>query len=236
MLAYHGDEKLKTAVINEMIAHRKADQLVKGHYWQDGKGCAVGCIAKTEDEPHKVFEERLGIPEHLAQLEDEIFENLQNGKAMLWPEKFLTAFKVGRDYTKVWHHFAVWLLIDPEFGVIRYANKQGKVAIRNVAKLHQKVIDGVTPRQKSWDAGAAARDAARAAAGDAGAAARDAARAAARAAAGDAGDAGAAARDAARAAARAAGDAWAAWDTGAAAGDAAYKRMADKLIELIRAV
>ncbi len=243
MLAYHDKPELKNSVLAEMAGHREADRLVKGRYWEEGKGCAVGCLIKSGD--HIEYESRFGIPKELAQLEDQIFEGLTNGKSQEWPERFLGAINPGADLSKVWNNFAVWLLIDPEVGVIRYADERGRVAIKRVADLHKRASKGVKVRQSSWDAaGDAAWDAAGAAAGAAaGDAAWDAARAAAGAAAWDAARAaaGAAAWAAARAAAGAA--AWAAaWDAAGAAawaaawdaaGDAAYERMAYKLIELL---
>ena len=41
LLAWHGDATLKKATVAEMAAHRKADNLRKGFYWEGGKGCAV---------------------------------------------------------------------------------------------------------------------------------------------------------------------------------------------------
>ena len=42
LIAYHSDEKLKAATLKEMRAHQKADEIVQGTYWSDGKGCAGG--------------------------------------------------------------------------------------------------------------------------------------------------------------------------------------------------
>lgn len=170
MKAYLNNPELKQSVLAEMAGHRAADNLVKGQYWEDGKGCAVGCLLKNGN--HEEYEDKFGIPAQLARLEDSIFEGLPNDQAMLWPERFLSAFEVGKDYSKVWNHFAVWMLIDPEVGVIRYADERGKIAIINVAKLHQQEIDGTAARAAARAAardaaGAAARAAAWDAAGDA---------------------------------------------------------------------
>lgn len=43
MKAYHSDPEVKTAILVQLRAHAEADELVKGVYWKDGKGCAVGC-------------------------------------------------------------------------------------------------------------------------------------------------------------------------------------------------
>jgi len=110
MLAYHNSEKLKKKVIDKMIAHRKADELIKGRYWQDGKGCAVGCLIECSD--HAQYESMFGIPQALARLEDCIFEGLPNEKAMQWPERFLCAINVGADLSRVVWEFLYWNLTE----------------------------------------------------------------------------------------------------------------------------
>ena len=42
MLAFHNDPALKEQVYATVLAHCEADKLVKGQYWERGKGCAVG--------------------------------------------------------------------------------------------------------------------------------------------------------------------------------------------------
>jgi hypothetical protein len=181
LVAYHGDPAIKAQYLERVRAHRAADELVKGQYWEEGKGCAVGCTIHGND--HSRYETELGIPREVAQLEDSIFEGLPNGQALRWPERFLAAIQPGADLSLVWPRFAAWLLVDPTDGVIRFARTdREREAIEAVAALHERVVAGDSPRRDEWDAaGAAARDAAGATAR---AAARAAAWAAARAAAG----------------------------------------------------
>ena len=232
MLAFTDTEVSKEQLLASLEAHAAADRFQRGAYWEDGKGCAVGCTLHDfrpgKESNHNLYPELFGIPRDLAELEDAIFEGLPNGSAAEWPLRFTRAIKPGSDLTMVWHRFAAWLLTDPVDGVIRFAeNDRQRDAIRNVARLHERVFGGEAPKEKEWDAAwaaawAAGRGLALAAAS---AAARDAALASAA--------AWAAASAAARDAALASAAAWAA--AGAAARDAAYKRQADKLIELIEA-
>ena len=204
MLAYHNKPELKESVVAEMAAHRKADELVQGYgYWKYGKGCAMGCLIKSGD--HKEYETRFGIPEQLALLEDSIFEGLPKELAQKWPERFLESITTGADLTRVWSHFAYWMLIDPEYGQIKYAGKDKAVidAIIGVANLHKDVTEGKRSAAESA-AWSAARSAAWSAAESA---------------------AWSAAWSAAESAARSAAE--------SAAESAAYIRMADKLIEII---
>jgi hypothetical protein len=257
MKAYHNDPAIKAKYLRRVRAHRKADEIVKGHYWENGKGCAVGCTIHGSD--RALYETELGIPIKLASLEDGIFENLPNGHALKWPEQFLSAIKPGADLNQVTDKFLHWLLIDPDDGVIRFA-KTAKVkkAIQRVADLYAKNLCGEIVTLQDWSlartaayAAAAAAYAAYAAAADAAAYAAYAAAyaaaayAAAYAAAADA----AAAAYAADAAAYAAYAAYAAAYAADAAAYAAYAaaadaaaarnksriRQAEKLLELLKA-
>src|SRR2546421_7216836 len=103
MIAFHGDPKIKAKYLKRVRAHRKADQIIHGTYWQDGKGCAIGCTVHSSS--YKAYEDELGIPLILAKLEDKIFESLENGDSLIWPEHFLKCIKVGSDLSSVWDHF-----------------------------------------------------------------------------------------------------------------------------------
>lgn len=45
LLSYHGDKAVKAKYLRRVRAHEKADEIVKGTYWQNGKGCAALFIA-----------------------------------------------------------------------------------------------------------------------------------------------------------------------------------------------
>ena len=106
MVAFHGDPKIKQKYLDRVAAHRKADELVQGKTWRDGKGCAVGCTLHAYK--HKLYESELGIPEILARLEDRIFEGLQPSEAQEWPQRFLAAPKPGADLSLVGWKFLYW--------------------------------------------------------------------------------------------------------------------------------
>jgi len=140
LVAYHNNPKIKEKYLARVRAHVKADQLVHGQYWEDGKGCAVGCTIHSGY--HQAYEIELGIPRILAHLEDRIFESLPNGQAQQWPEQFLQAIPVGADLSSVWPRFAIWMLTDADFGAIQFAKEQeGKVAIQNVADAYRQLLD-----------------------------------------------------------------------------------------------
>ena len=237
MLAFHNDPSLKSFVLSELQAHAAADTLIKGRYWEGGKGCAVGCTLEAvrrrngerssiQHSKHALYETHLGIPEVLALLEDHVFERLDNGASQIWPIRFTSAIAPGADLSMVWPRFALWLLRDFLPPIIK--SDAVKAAIPVVADLYREWVGGEKPSEERWKgayaaASAAARGAAAAYAAAASAAAAFAAAYA---------YAYAAANAAANAANADAAYADAAY-ADAAERDQAYSTMADKLIEII---
>ncbi len=156
MRAFHADPKIKAKYLKRVKRHQLADEIVKGQYWDKGKGCAVGCTIHSGN--HAAYETDLGIPEILARLEDGIFENLPNELAQTWPRRFLAAIKTGADLSMVWPEFAVWMLTDAQYGVLQFARmEQQQDAINSVADLYQLQLEGaVVDAQDFLDARGAA--------------------------------------------------------------------------------
>jgi len=235
--AFHGKASIKKKYLHRVLAHTKADELVKGNYWVGGKGCAVGCTVHSGD--HGAYETELGIPTWLAHLEDTIFEGLENGESKKWPAQFLRAISAGADLEKKKGPILIEIL---SFAREQFDKKKYPAVDRSITMVIKLWRSGGTQEQFK-KAGAGARAAAYAAAvGATTAAARVAGRAAAYAAAYAAGagvtDAGAAsaytdasATDAARIAARAATYAARAATYAAAA---AYKHIAGKVLDILR--
>jgi hypothetical protein len=88
MLSFHNDQAVKDKYVNRVIAHQKADNLIRGTGWNNGKGCAVGCTLESYD--HSQYPIELGIPEWLAKLEDTLNDKYTdvtsaiNGSIALW--------------------------------------------------------------------------------------------------------------------------------------------------------
>ena len=187
LLAWHGDAELRKSTVATMAAHRKADTLVKGIYWEGGKGCAVGCLIHGSD--HSLYEPRFGIPQALARLEDTIFESLPNGDAKKWPERFLKAAKPGADLSLVQWQFL-------EFVVDEALSRKEAASVREACKPALEVVRSrARGKPVSESAARSAESAARSAAWSA------------------------------------AGSA--AWSAARSARSAAWKRYADKLIDLM---
>lgn len=108
MKAFHGDPEIQKLYLDRVRAHAKADEIVKGEYWEDGKGCAVGCTVHSDR--HSDFERLLGIPTWLAYLEDIIFEKLPNKEAKKWPVEFLEAINLGSNLNQIRPTIMVYIL------------------------------------------------------------------------------------------------------------------------------
>jgi hypothetical protein len=108
MKAFLNDESVRKKYLDRVHAHAKADEFIKGKYWQNGKGCAVGCTIHDSD--HSKYETELGIPEWLARVEDAFFEGLPNELAKEWPVKFLEAVNIGADLNKIKPAFMIYIL------------------------------------------------------------------------------------------------------------------------------
>ena len=129
MQAFHNDPSVKEYYFNRLNEHYKADEIIQGNYWENGKGCAVGCTIHSSD--HNKYESKLGIPICLAYLQDRIFESLPNELAKIFPIEFLSVIKVGANLSKVSKLFTIWLLTDEKYGVLQYAEE--KKVIQDVA-------------------------------------------------------------------------------------------------------
>ena len=144
MLAYHSNPKIKAKYLNRVRSHAKAGEIIKGKYWEDGKGCAIGCTIHSNK--HSAYEIELGIPQVLAKLEDGIFEGLPLKQAKEWPGKFLKAIKPGTDLSKVSSKFLVWLLEE----VIKCIEDEGKETINLVIDLYKRELRGEVIALVQW--------------------------------------------------------------------------------------
>jgi hypothetical protein len=138
IVAFHGDESIKLKYLVRVRAHRLADQIVKGQYWENGKGCAVGCTLHSGN--HADFETELGIPGQLAYLQDVLFENLPIDEARMFPEHFLESIPVGADLYPAFWKFMLYLLLDDVYGLNRV--EENKEILRQAAVLYERAIDG----------------------------------------------------------------------------------------------
>ena len=149
MKAFHDNQAIKDEYLARVRAHAAADEIIKGQYWEGGRGCAVGCTIHSDE--HKDYERLLGIPVELALLEDDLFENLPLAKAKLWPELFLNSINVGADLSLVFSKFVVRILGDSERGCIIHAKTpEAQAAINSVISLYKRKLEGDVISDDEW--------------------------------------------------------------------------------------
>lgn len=151
--SYHGSVAEKKATLAQLRAHRAADQIVKGSYWSDGKGCAVGCLTHSPDGGHDQFPDRWGIPVQVAYLVDQLFELLPVEVAVEWPVRFMSAVPVGADLSGVWDRWCVWMLS----GLVVDGVDGSVVVMRD---LFVRAVAGDEPSVEEWSRAAWAAEAA----------------------------------------------------------------------------
>ena len=154
MKAYHNDPKIKEDILLQLKQHYDADEIVKGIWWDNRRGCAVGCTLHSFDD-YNEYEIRFGIPGILAYLEDRIFEKLPKKLSKEWPIRFMDAINVGADLSKVWNKFAIWILSNTWYGLIDlYIDfSKNKKIIKDVIDLHQRSITEEVSTEEFIEAG-----------------------------------------------------------------------------------
>ncbi len=172
MRAFHNDEKIKQKYLARVIAHQKADNLIRGQGWNGTKGCAVGCTLENYD--HSRYPIELGIPEWLARVEDTLFEGMTLEKSKTWPEVFLRAVNVGADLEKIKTPFIVYILKQTikSMDACEFDRSANPNVVEAVDRSKAAVLKMIRCREKGLDL-SAARSAARSAAWSAESAAHD---------------------------------------------------------------
>jgi len=153
MQAFHNDPKIKDFYLTRLKMHRAADELIHGIYWENGKGCAIGCTLHSDK--HEDFETVLGLPEWFAFLFEFLFEKQKNSKAKDFPIQALEAIHIGADLQKTYHKFCVFLLEE----IIQFDKEkfpQVKKAIDDIIQLHRRVIDKAVVQEEERSAAQAA--------------------------------------------------------------------------------
>jgi hypothetical protein len=167
MIAFHGKQEVKDFYLARAKAHFAADEIVHGQYWEDGKGCAVGCLIHSNS--HSQLAKEINIPIEMAFLIDRLFERMSNVTAKSFPVRFIESIPVGAELDGVIDRYFLALLSDKDHGVILSANDHTRKPIQDVIDLFARQVSGQgIPTVDEWTAaGSAAYSAAYSAAGSA---------------------------------------------------------------------
>lgn len=150
LLAYHGKPEIKDFYKSRMDKHIKMDELIKGTYFEEGKGCFVGCTLHSSN--HDDFEKELGIPVEIARISDTIFEGLSVEESKKFSSEFHDQIKVGADLSMVWPKFSLAILNDKEKGCINFAEEgKDRDFVQGVIELYLEwVRTGIKPSLERW--------------------------------------------------------------------------------------
>jgi hypothetical protein len=150
MLSFHGSQEIKDKYVARVKAHHAADEIIKGKYWEKGKGCAVGCTVHSDK--HDAYDVELGITWRLALVEDSLFEKLPNADAREFPLQFIESMPVGVDTNIIFKKFILWNLVDEKEGLIYHIkDKEAIVLLKEIAATYEKSFTKEIP-QKKWKA------------------------------------------------------------------------------------
>ena len=155
MIVLQENPHLAELVRNRLETHYQADEIIKGVYWEDGKGCAVGCMTESHEPYNVPLWDDLGVGLFLPRLCDVIFEGLPNDVAKEWPLRFWSAIESakGKDLGLIHWKFLHWIL-DAQLKEFHHHEIVGKV-ITDVCKGIMALSNG-----EQWLAAQAAVDAA----------------------------------------------------------------------------
>lgn len=138
MLAFFNDNSLKQEYINRVRLHEINDEIIQGTYWENGRGCSLGCTVHEKGAPkryntiHDAFESKLNMPAWLAEAEECIFERATPHYAKTFPLRFLNSIPVGfTDWRSFYDELAIHLYEDVS-NPMSFSNEVYHVLIKTI--------------------------------------------------------------------------------------------------------
>jgi hypothetical protein len=119
-LAFIGTPITHAELLAEMREHQRMDRFVQGQYWENGRGCAVGCAIESINRrtslqlafsDHASYGNITHVPAEIFRLQDRLFEMLPRSEAIKFPVQFLEAIREGSDLSGVLDKFFVRMLL-----------------------------------------------------------------------------------------------------------------------------
>lgn len=149
MKAFTETTMTKEELLTELKWHQEQDNFIKGQYFREGKGCAVGCSLESLNRKknlsigvgdHSAYEIHLGIPEWVARLEDTIFE-VSDDRSKTWPVEFIEAINVGSDLETIKKPFLIMVLKNSLKTFDHEKFPEIKNAVEGTIVFHQTVFE-----------------------------------------------------------------------------------------------
>ena len=164
MIAWYGDPKLKSAAMDRLREHQRLDQFRQGLYFEEGKGCHLGCLTHASRSSHEATERMFGIEQRIAYWLETVFEGLPPGDAAEWVIESTEAIPVGADMSRCHHHLAVWLLGPDSPSSAGNQHHTVRAAVEGMRRLHMMAARGETVTDAQWQEAISAATAAESAA------------------------------------------------------------------------
>ncbi len=108
---------LKKQYVERAKQHQAADEIVQGMYWENGKGCCVGCLAHASENAHCELEKQTNIPKWLSRVADTLHEGQTKAASKKWPAKFIAAVPE-QVFTKEWSELEIDKRIKAPFSIM----------------------------------------------------------------------------------------------------------------------
>lgn len=156
ILAWHNEPSLKAAAMERLREHRRLDEIAQGVYWNNGKGCHLGCLSHSNNKSHEVTEKLFGLPLRVCHWLEVIFEGLPLDDSAEWVVSSSDAIPVGADLSLCHHALTAWLL-DESTGIIYICN-QNRKSIDMCRELHWYASQGGFVDSSVWYAARSAAD------------------------------------------------------------------------------
>ncbi len=156
LVAFHGKVDEKEGLLKQLQDHYDQDEIIKGEYWEKGKGCAIGCTIHSDK--HNKYESKLGIPEWIARLEDRLFEGMKNADSKEFPSRLIKAIPVGfSNWQHVYHQLYIHIL---EKECKNIDHELVKKAFYDVIELHKQESKNKKLWSAAWSVAESAADSA----------------------------------------------------------------------------
>jgi len=147
MSAFFNEPKLKEAVIRRLEHHRTMDDFVQGIYFEEGRGCHLGCLTHSNNDSHVITKKLFNIPVNVAYLLESIFEGIPSDNCSWWAIESIKSIPVGADFSLFKARFCIWLLRDSTLLKITKINKK---SIGDIIKLHElSLTSPISPAARS---------------------------------------------------------------------------------------
>ena len=146
-LAFNNDPALAEMVRAQVAAHTKADEIIQGAYWENGKGCFIGCIAHSDSA--LTVRDLTGFPIALTRVAEGIFEGLPNDIAKGFPERIVSAPRIGANLDLVLWKFLHWCVSDT---LEKYGTKEVKEGCNKAISMLSDRANGVVVPDAAADA------------------------------------------------------------------------------------